>query len=222
MIKISLLIISLFLFSCSDNSTGDEKDDCLKKGPDVLLPLAVGNYWNYQVQHSWTDSVKYVSSKMLKVQNDGEDLDVYVWGKEDSDINWLYMNKVDGLYLVGGYTEYDTLIHPVLQYKYPVNKDETWQVPRMVYNLYENRFYFKDTLTYTCVDTDFVVNTNIGDFNTYVYLYKLKPADDVLELERYYNYYSPTFGLLLNTLTADYDSTRVKARIILYDYCLQP
>jgi hypothetical protein len=214
-----LLLLSI---SCSGNSTGNDKDNCLKQGPDVLLPLTVGNYWNYQLQHSWTDSVEYVVSKMLKVQYEGEELNAHVWGKKDGDINWLYMNRDEGLYLVGGFTEYDTLIHPVLQYKYPVDKDETWLVPRMVYNIYENKFYFKDTLTYTCVDTNFMVTTDAGNFSTYVFLYKLKPAPDVLELERYYNYYSPTFGLILNNLTADYDSTRVKASMILYDYCLKP
>jgi len=221
MIKFSLLILLLFLFSCGENSTGNGKEDCLKQGPDVLLPLAVGNYWDYQVQHSWTDSVKYVVSKMLKVQNEGEELDVYVWGKEGGDINWLYMNKDDGLYLVGGYTEYDTLIHPVLQYKYPVNKDETWRVPRMVYNLYENRFYIKDTLTYTCIDTNYVINTDIGKFSTYVFLYKLKPADDVQEHELNYYYFSPSHGFIYNKVSTDLDTTWIKAKTILYDYCLK-
>lgn len=222
MIKILFLQCLLLLFiSCSENSTGNEKNNCLKHGPDVLLPLTVGNYWKYKVKHSWTDSVEYAVSKMLKLKYEGEELDAYVWGKNNEDINWLYMNRDDGLYLVGGYTEYDTLIHPVLQYKYPVNKDETWIVPRMVYNLYENRFYFKDTLTYTCIDTDFIVTTDMGNFSTYVFLYKLKPADDVLENELYYNYYSPSYGFIFNRISTDLDTTWIKASMILYDYCLK-
>ena len=221
--KISLFIlILLFLFSCNENSTGNDKNDCLKQGPDVLLPLTVGNYWNYQVEHSWTDSVKYIVSKKMQVEYEGEELEAYVYGKENGNINWLYMNKEDGLYLVGGYTEYDTLIHPILQFKYPVNKGETWQFPRMVYHLYENKFYFKDTLTYTCVDTDFIVHTNIDSFSTNVYLYSLKPAPDVQMKEDYYSYFSPYNGRVYWKLTHEGDPNRIIADMDLYDYCLKP
>jgi hypothetical protein len=212
----------LFLLSCNGSSTGNDKEECLKQGPDVLLPLTVGNYWNYSTQYMWADSMKLCVSHKMKVDYEGEELDAYVWGRENWNINWLYMNKDDGLYLVGGYTEYDTLIHPTLRFKYPVNKGETWQYPRMVYHLYENKFYIKDTLTYTCVDTDFTVHTSIDSFSTNVYLFKLKPAPDVLAKELHYYYFSPSHGYIYNKLSSDLDTTRVKGSVTLYDYCLKP
>lgn len=217
-----LMVMSVVLLTCTNNPV-DSREKCLdQSSDDVLLPLTVGNYWNYKIKHYWEDSVTYSVSKKHVMEFEGEVFDAYEWNREDSDIRWLFTNKDDGLYLVGGYSDHDIMVHPVLEYKYPAEKDESWQVPRMVYNLYENRFYFKDTITVTCVDNNKMVSTPAGSFNTHVYMYKLRIAEDVLGYDYFLRYYAPSHGLVYSEVKSSPGGTNVRASMSLIDYCIKP
>ncbi len=139
--KISILLIIIStLISCNrDPSKPGNSDDCLKYGKDVLLPSGIGNYWKYsmKVYTSFTDSVTYSIVDTLTVNHEDRDYKVFIakYDNEGSEPNWLYWNGPDGLYSMGGLTKTDTMIYPVLQFKYPVSQGETWEVPRMLYNL---------------------------------------------------------------------------------------
>jgi hypothetical protein len=219
-ISILLIIISTIISCNRGPSKPSDSNDCLKYAEDVLLPSAIGNYWKYsmKVYTSFTDSVTYSIVDTLTVNYEDKNYKVFIakYDNEGSDPNWLYWNGPDGLYSMGGLTRTDTVIYPVLQFKYPVSQGETWEVPRMVYNLYGKEFYIKDTITYTCIDTNFLYITPLDTFQTYVYMFKIRPAEDVQDKEIYKCYYTPSIGLIAKTI--GYEEPHSK--IFLYEYCL--
>jgi len=220
--KISILLIILSnLISCNRDTGGPgNSDDCLQYGEDALLPSEIGNYWKYsmKVYTSFTDSVTYSIVETLTVNHEDRNYKLFIakYDNEGSEPNWLYWNGPDGLYSMGGLTKTDTMIYPVLQFKYPVSQGETWEVPRMVYNFYGKEFYIKDTTTYTCVDTNYSYITPLDTFQTYVYMFKRRPAEDVQDKEIYNYYYTPSIGLIAKTIGYE----EVHSKIFLYEYCL--
>ncbi len=216
-----LLIILSTLINCNRDTGGPgNSDDCLQYGENALLPSEIGNYWKYsmKVYTSFTDSVTYSIVETLTVNHEDRDYKLFIakYDNEGSEPNWLYWNGPDGLYSMGGLTKTDTMIYPVLQFKYPVSQGEAWEVPRMVYNLYGKEFYIKDTTTYICVDTNFLYITPLDTFQTYVYMFKRRPAEDVLDKEIYNYYYTPSIGLIAETIGYE----EVHSKIVLYKYCL--
>jgi hypothetical protein len=201
-------------FSATNTSTKIESD--------VLIPLKVGNYWNYEATYySSTDSVRYAVKERLTVHYEGHHYEAFFAAYNNANPNprWLYWNGADGLYSMGGLSETDTMIFPVLQFKYPVEKGETWEVSRMVYNLVEQRFYIKDTLTYTCIDNDSSIVTPSATFQTVAYMFKVSQGDDVLLKEKHFFYYAPRIGLIKHEIKNE-SGTLIKAKMVLYSYYL--
>jgi len=173
---------------------------------DVLIPLSTGNYWSYhqywgeEYGGSLIDSLKVQITGQTIVNNDGHCYNVYLWNwiyletGEFSDTDWFYWNGDSGLYLLGGMNSRDILVEAILKLRYPVLPGETWQVLHLVYNYYEGKFIFEDTLTYQCIATDTEFETLVGTFICHEYHYRIHPEEDVLEDWDVYNYYAPGIG----------------------------
>ncbi len=232
-------IILFFIFACNKNplSIGDNPEPIRVEEVDGLVSLSVGNYWagmQYTCRNSTCDSIaKNLTDSMTVRVFEKRDIEIdgYIYNasfKENyfiknnyvMDCKWLSFNGSDGLYLLGGISSSDSLFKKILQLKYPVSVGESWQVPHLVYDLYENRFLIDDTLTYTCISTNETIETPAGIFECYVYCYRLRPAEDVLDEWEHYLYYSPNIGnvaTIIKSTVADY----IIYKILLYDYLIK-
>lgn len=234
---LNILFIILFLtIACEKNPTEivpTKKNPTRVEEVDGLIPFNVGNSWSY-IQYVCSDSAcnnvfqGLTDSAIFKIS---EKKDVEIEGKlynaaireiyfpstgQTSDYKWLFFNQVDGLYLLGGISSSDTLLKRILQLKYPVNAGESWQVPRLVYDLIERRFLIEDTLTYTCISTNEQFETPAGAFDCYVYHHRIRPADDINDYWDYYEYYNLEIGHV-GTIIKSLKTNYIIFKILLYN-----
>jgi hypothetical protein len=202
---------------------------------DVLQPLAVGNWWEYEIlRPQWPNphqgTVREIVSEKLNVHINGVVYPTVAW---NADINWedfpeykwLARNGDEGLYLMGGIAETDTFFMNELQYKYPAEVGESWQAPRLAFSRFDFKFYIADTLEVTLVDINKEVNAPAGNFRCYVYYFRVPIADDVLGYFGYYQFYSPRLGLVRQEEWAEHPSGNVEehrllSQLSLIDYHL--
>ena len=217
---------------CKDNSVRPEP--IMEDGSYGILPLKVGNTWEYQ---------QYVLKKDGSILKEGNRIRYKIIGTSydpshkilepvyNMSLEWLdttynpawqldpltpfLRNYNDGLYIMGGretamdgYTP-DTLYTKILNLKYPVYKSEKWRSPGL-----SNSFFFplnepyliKDTTTYICVTTDAKFETPVGIFSCIVYYhrYRLTTSDDEVGPYDIYEYYCENVGLVA-VVTNKYD-----------------
>lgn len=224
LITLLFFMIAIFIIYCDDNlNKSEEEEICKKYGADVLLPSELGNKWEYQIWSDFNDkldTVTYSITDTLTVEYNGIKYHCFIphWSNQDEKINWLYCNGQDGLYMIGGFTEEDTLIKPVLQFKYPVNEGETWEVPGMVYHPIA-KFIIKDTLTVQCTNINQEYIVPVDTFYTIVYKFNKNIGDDLPE-ESYYNYYYPSVGIIGNIRQFEEYGIQISGEFKLIDYCL--
>jgi len=236
--------IFLFIFSCINSSTdNNEENECRPIAEDVLEPHAAGNFWERvqlaysdgDIETGLTDTGRIVIEKLLPVEIGGISYKVGVSrviysgniSGEDANLSW---NGPTGLYSLGMIAFDDTLIvEPYLRCKYPVEVGEHWPVYITSYDPYESNFFVKDTLTYTCVKKNEPFITPIDTFNTIVYHYFYKPADDVISYWHTFQYYSPGIGPVGTEVYSSFYTTysyenrklrELKFRLQMIDYCL--
>ena len=212
---------------CDDNPSKSENEvECKKSGDNVLLPGDIGSKWFYKMWiHGidYGDTSEYSITDTMTIEYQGKHYRCFIakWDSDHPLINWLYYNGDNGLYLIGGYTKYDTLISPSLWIKYPVNKGDMWDHPRMVYNSIENIFYIKDTTQYSCTTSDSMF-VSVND-TFIVNEYKTSPisqGDDIQAKEITHFYFSPSIGLVGKRWTSDLNQNYTKAIVKLFDYCI--
>lgn len=196
--------------------------------PGVLVPLAVGNYWAYELAYyingqpnglTDTSTVRIIADTNLTYEGITHKATVrdLLHNKSNtiSEAKWFEWYGEDGLYILGGFSDTDTLITKFLELKYPVNVCESWEVPRLVYHVGFKKFMFTDTLTYTCVAKDSLFETSNESFNSYVFHYKRRIQEDVLAISDFYLFYTPALGLV-GLERKDWGV--LKERLSLYDY----
>jgi len=86
---------------------------------DVILPLAVGNYWIY-LPDITPQTMTISITGTINVQGET----CYKWYAQGDPYEWYYKNKSDGCWAYGysGPEQYP----PDLEYKYPANFGDTW------------------------------------------------------------------------------------------------
>ena len=158
---IFLITISLFLVYCNERPSKPKKEvECKKYGKDVLLPSKLENNWQFQLwrisDENTPDTVLYYIKDTLLIEYNGKNYQCFIpkWNFLNSNIDWISYNGSDGLYSMGAICGNDTFISPIIEFKYPVNKGESWEVPQLVYNTYSKKFYYNHTLTITCLSID--------------------------------------------------------------------
>ena len=160
-----ILIMWLFIFPSTVCKKSPVNDNNVKE-PEFLVPLDVGNYWEYvtyeisggEIIDGLTDSFRVEITEKMIVNDEGESYDAAVqsifypvWNQEPDIIKWLYWNGENGLYLLGGISQTDMLIKKILYFNYPVEVGEEWMYPRPVFDMLNLEFFIYDTLTITCV-----------------------------------------------------------------------
>ncbi len=203
------------------------------EGPvnDVLQPLAVGNWWEYEfLRPGWTNPhqgiVHTIVSEQIEVVVDGKTYTAWTWHDEqDHLIMWLRRNGENGIYLMGGISDTDTLFTNELHYKYPARAGESWEFPLLVYDYTTNSFQISGTRKIKLIDNNRIVQTPAGDFRCYVYYFRISMGEDVPGgFFGYYQFYSPGVGLVVMEEWGESDSwpeeNRVLSKLALIDYHL--
>ena len=152
---------------------------------DVIVPLAVGNYWEYIDSTFYNDTLSVVDTSKLgitgevNIEYQGNNYDVFYWNWFNTNTippqpepnKWLIRNEADGLWEYGMLNDTDTLLLQNLNLKFPANIGDSW--PIMVYIVRDTSISVGDTLTMKCLDTDEEYITPSGIFQCYVYQYQL-------------------------------------------------
>jgi hypothetical protein len=151
---------------------------------DVILPLAVGNYWEF-IDSTFSNDTLFVvdTSKLgitgkLNIEYQGNNYEVFYWNWFDMNVNppqpqsnkWLIRNEQDGLWEYGMLNDTDTLLLQNLSFKFPANIGDNWSI--MAYFVTDTSISVGDTLIRECLDTDKEFITPSGTFQCYVYQYE--------------------------------------------------
>ena len=153
---------------------------------NVIVPLTVGNYWEYIDSTFYNDTLFVVdTSKLgitgeLNIEYQGNNYDVFYWNWFNTNTippqpepnKWLIRNEADGLWEYGMLINTDTLLLQNLNLKFPANIGDSW--PIMAYFVTDTSISVGDTLTMECLDTDKEYTTPSGNFQCYVYQYQLE------------------------------------------------
>ncbi len=207
-IVVSLLIfISVWNCGCDSDKTVDPPPP-----PDDLVALSIGNFWEFKIlerfhtsdqwQTAIYDSVAFRIVDIIPTIVDGDTIMAAVeeWYHPRTNrplkASWLKQNFEDGLYFLGGVSDEDTLMNKTLFLKYPASKGDTWGVPWISYDLWDNKFLYPDTLTFTCISSDTLLKTPVGNFDCVVYYFEKSQGEDILFDDLIYDYYSPGVGLV--------------------------
>jgi len=225
-----IIIIIILIFSqgsCSNPVEPVNNNDTVKaEVSNGILPLKVGYYWKYKNYNLREDSSiagegiddEYKITKYSKITLGDTNYVVFhsIYGYLDStgyifdSDEWYLKNFHDGLYLMGGNYEADSIYAKLIWYKYPVKKGESWQSPHLVYNLIQNKYLIEDTVSYTCIDTSAIFNTPLGNFKCVVYYHRwVDNEGDAMSIWDIYDYYSYNMGLV-GELTYEPDPTTQK------------
>ena len=167
-----LLLISFL--SCSDESTSPDSPET-----KYLVPLNIGNYWDYEFENKSVrrDSVK--SKEVIEYQ------DVYFLEMDMG--SWTGLKAIYNYF--NGYCE--TLYfnvdfnNPTYHFKYPVKVGDSW----------ENTFVFDHGWTnkYKCLNKNVIVDVPLGSFSCI--LYEVEMKTDVASYLHHY-YFKPGIGLI--------------------------
>ena len=101
--------------------------------------------------------------------------------------------------------------------KYPTVTGEKWQSIRLQYDIIDLYFVNEEEITVTCVATDSIISTPIGDFSCYIYNYQVIQSPDVLERLDIYKFIAPGIGEVGQVTCSSNDGRRKFAHII-YEY----
>lgn len=222
--SLGLISISIVFFVCG--SCGLLDGDDRKKKSDVLMPLAVGNYWEYEYNYlSLKDTLRYEVVKEIQVPWGDTSYTAYGFNLVPfppgaPEYYWLYRNGEAGLYLMGGIADTDTLFMNDLEKWYPAAEGQTWEIPRLAFSRDSLKFYVSDTLDVTLIDTNRETETPAGTFTCYVYKFTIEFLEDGHPFTSwdYYMHYSPGFGLVAQTSIGIDDPDRFKEEMYLMNY----
>ena len=168
-----------------------------------LMPLAVGNYWEYEsiILSRHRDTLRQEVTAEVHVPIGDTIYTAYAMNfvplpPDFPSYYWLRRNGEEGLYLMGGIADTDTLFMYEVEYKLPIRVGEVFEAPQIAFSFSRHEFYISDALRITLVDDDREVVTPAGKFECYVYNFDLSAGDDVVERLDYYMFYSPGVGLV--------------------------
>lgn len=223
--KLTLLLIGCLLSGCgllvSDNDHIHSDD---------LMPLEVGNWWDYEVrnhlfQNPVVDTVRYEVTAEVPVTVEGASYTAFAFNllpfpEGTPEYYWLNRNAGDGLYTMGGIAETDTLFVNSIDKKYPAEIGETWESSQISFSRSDFEFYINDTLKITVVDTDREVQTPAGTFRCYVYHFEADQGEDVAANAQIFQFYSPGVGLIKQEDRRESDN-ELRSELVLIGYHVQ-
>ncbi len=174
----ALILLAIFVYSCGDN--GNNPTDS-----SVLMPLKIGNYWEYYSNYfytSSTDSAAYRLTVDSEIEYNGENQMQLRYFNIFTNATFLtpsyYKNEPNGLRITSRYLGMDY----IMVFKYPVSKGE-------IISEDENTKFYVDSI-------NVVYTTLAGKFNCIKYVQVI--LDDSKETDISYNYYTPGIGQIAN------------------------
>ncbi len=234
---LSFVLVTLIMIGCKDNSVEPQP-------AETLIPLSIGNYWLYQGYYlnddgsvNFPQDHKYgfiIDDTVLQIINEdrivnykffncGEELKPY-YDKPGSfeGSKLVYQNRF-GLYY-SGTEKYDTIKMTFndLIFPYPVEKGKSVNGHMFYYSTLGNNANVPDEIItqYTCVSTDSLFTTPLGDFRCIVFkiayadfeplyrdevYYFIKPGIGIVGMvEMTYHYRSNKYNYFLKNVLTDY------------------
>lgn len=215
-------LVLVLITSCKQSTEPQEKivQETENKG---LLPLKVGNIWEYQeysmnsdgtirnilgtIRYSITKTVsdpqKIILDKLYKMRIEFRE---YITNQNwiETDLSPFLRNYSDGLYIMGGVEKGaspDSIYLKIQHLHYPVKKGDKWRSPGLQlpfqFPLVET-YLQSDTTIYHCVETDSNFETPLGAINCIVYYHRFqqKQGDDIIGPFDVYEYYNEKYGLI--------------------------
>lgn len=172
-----------------------------------LMPLAVGNYWDY---HRWYISPNIADTIREEVLSehtfslDGIEQKVYGYQRFNTaienpeiDYQWFRMNDEEGSHLAGGISAVDTLIQQNIVYKYPEDEGQMWDYSGISYNFESGNFSITDTISIEVVSLNDTFETEFGSYKgCYVYRYSEIGKGDGVYHWHHYVYIKPGIGIV--------------------------
>lgn len=128
--KLMVLLAIIAMLFVGIGCSGDDDDNGDPNGrratEDVIIPLAVGNYWDVESREYLNDSLTSSNTgrTVITASYDLEGIVAYLLSAESNpNVGTLFANLDDGLYFMGSINEDDFVIldAPILFYKYPGN-----------------------------------------------------------------------------------------------------
>lgn len=221
----SFIISTIILVFLSGSSCGllDGKDK--KEISGELMPLSVGNYWEYDFTYLEVlkDTIRYEVVKEIQVPWVDTTYTAYAFNlvpfpPGEVEYYWLFRNGKAGLYQMGGIADTDTLFTQFVDKPWPAEEGQTWEIPRLSFSRDNLKFYISDTLHVILVDTDREVETPAGKFECYVYKLTVSNGEDVIANWDYFMYYSPGIGLVAQISATENDPNDIKEEMYLMNY----
>ena len=193
------VFVSFFLLLFSACTKTNNTTDNQPESTEQIVPLAVGNNWQYTIEqvlfncvngvlycehYDVIDTTTAVVSSIINIDYENENFDAFVIDDASfSSHPFVYRNTDQGFIEYGKLSsngEVDFAIK--LKIKFPIQAGETW---KDVDEYYGNE--------YLCVSTDEIMTTNVGSFHCYVF----ELVDDTaLEGNYTHYYYAPEVGLI--------------------------
>lgn len=214
-----LILLASILSGCNPTS-GEYKN----KPPGELMPLQVGNWWEYELTYlsSSNDTVRFEIDRAVNFMIEDEYYTAFAFNQvpfppETPEYYWLRRNGEAGMYQMGGISETDTLFKNDLLYPYPGEIGDSLKLPEIFFSRQNLNFFLSDTLHITLVDINREVVTPAGMFTCHVYNFKKSAGDDVLEELDYYLFYSPGVGLIKQEERGESDQ-RIISKLELLSY----
>jgi hypothetical protein len=173
------ILIFLFLVIASN----------LNAQQSVLMPLEVGNTWQYSRQTLLSsDTISENITEKLTVNFEDVDYDVYAMqsfllpeNTTDS-LRVLFRNAAEGVWEFGMYNARDTLILRNLLFKYPAMVGDTTNT--IVYSI-SDEIVVTDTITVELIAIDEPVVTSVGTFDCHVFYSYVLLENEQMKTDRF-------------------------------------
>lgn len=227
-----LILISLYL-GCNDNVV-----EPLSPEPDVIMSLAVGNYWIYErVKLNHDGSIRFVIGKIGRrikgkttINYNGGNIQCYVeknyipeYG-DSMQTDWLFSENNGNIYTTGGINDSSYFYTNSPYLKYPSYPGDFWEFPNLAFNYQTGLFEQDSMLVVSCIDTAAEFVTSIDTFKCYEYYHRFfEDGGDYKNTWDIYRYYAPNIGEVGNIIygyVAELDSSILFSKSILIDYKL--
>ncbi len=228
-------IVFMIIYNCGESPN---KSTHLKNSINIK-PIVIGNSWKfskYLISETHPDTMKEIIYSIEEFKIEGKKYNAGIAHKSFYSINYIndiseiQWNGQDGLYTLGSLSQDDTILFsPKLKYKHPVKIGEEWEYPLLNHLYYLETNEFSDTLNIKCVETDYIISTQLDTFKTIVYYYSLRPYPDIHCKNHYFLYFCPEIGKIreeyYSSPKSDYnfkqrDEADLKIRYNLIEYHL--
>jgi len=171
--KKSILILLIVSSFCSCSKKSEQSNN------SVIIPLKVGNYWEF-IDSSFNNSVfTYSDTSRLTISGsqtisfNGTNYQVFLWTWNIpyfQNSSYFVSNESNGLYIYGGTNGHrDFVLSKSLSNKFPVNAGELWYHSELGYKGIDSSIYIIDTVQVQCISINSAFNSKKGIINCYSY-----------------------------------------------------